>query len=129
MKYKQEEGAINIMGCEAFPEMMKRLEWTGEENRTEILTSLEVSFKCAGICEKNPYYIYSDVNNGPPESKRSCYEELSIFVEDVGLFLFALSWTVAILLLLICIAALCMCFHPNREENSELRPLHYMEVN
>lgn len=122
LKYDVNEGAINIMGCEAFPEMMNRLNWKGEENHTEILTSLEVSFKCAGICEKNPYYLFSDVNNGPPESKFSCYEELSIFVEDVGVFLFATCWSIACILFLIAIATLCLCFHPNRED---LQPYPY----
>ena len=26
----------------------------------------EQSFNCSGYCSKNPYYVFADVNKGPP---------------------------------------------------------------
>jgi len=49
------------------------MDWGGDKNMTDFLTTLEVSFNCAGICDVFPLYTFSDVNRGPPTSEKSCY--------------------------------------------------------
>jgi hypothetical protein len=31
-----------------------------------VFADLEKTYSCSGLCTKNKYYVYSDVNKGPP---------------------------------------------------------------
>ncbi len=58
------------MGCEEqYNNMTKYLGWDDNYNLTSSIISLEVTLDCAGICEHNPIYVFSDINRGPPTSK------------------------------------------------------------
>lgn len=43
--------------------------WNDEsKNNEKLISILEVTFECAGICAPNPFYVFTDVNRGPPKT-------------------------------------------------------------
>lgn len=64
------------MGCRQYEQILAREENEFEDmeyNHTDLITTMEVTFDCAGICEKSPIYLFSDVNRGAPVSNLSCF--------------------------------------------------------
>lgn len=45
---------------------------------------MEVTFECAGICSPNPFYVFTDVNRGPPKTSKSCFEVIDSHVNTWG---------------------------------------------
>lgn len=77
LNYDEKKGAINIMGCKQYGKIQKEMGWEEYNyNHTNLITTLEITFDCSGICKPSPLYLFSDVNRGPPTNKLSCFEAL-----------------------------------------------------
>lgn len=46
-----------------------------KKNLKDIFTSFEENLNCAGMCEPELFYFFTDVNTGPP-SKESCFDKI-----------------------------------------------------
>ena len=74
-KFKEGTGATTVLNCPKKP-------FTGSVPKIAVLSFLgeiEDKFSCSGICNKEKWYYYSNVNRGPPQSR--CLEDFLYYVD------------------------------------------------
>ncbi|EGR33351.1 hypothetical protein IMG5_055300 [Ichthyophthirius multifiliis] len=52
---------------------------------------IETYFKCSGICDNIPYYIFSDINNSPPQYNQGCKKRIQDFLDKISTFVYLSS--------------------------------------
>ena len=68
------QGAVTVMNCPKSP-------YTSPVRSAILgfLGILEEEFKCSGLCKKEKWYYFSDVNLGPPETM--CQEKILEYID------------------------------------------------
>ena len=79
-----------------------------------IMTLLEVSMDCSGLCEPELYYLFSDVAKGMP--KNSCKENIVGFIDKYFLFVAISSIVIAAFYLAAIFAGFCLCCEKGPED-------------
>ena len=76
----------------------------------------EKTFKCAGACYDSPIYLFSNVNNGLPESAcgTKVANYLTKYSKRIGIISFIIFGFLFITVLMSC----CLCCHPEKKEES-----------
>ena len=72
-----------------------------------IMSLLEVSMDCSGLCEPELYYMFSDVAKGVP--KNSCKENIVGFIDKYFMFVAISSIVIAVFYLAAIFAGFCLC--------------------
>ena len=70
------------------------------------------------MCKRNDYYIFSDVNRGPPLSKDSCFVEVTRFASQYRI-IFELSLFFVSALLFVGMTSACVLCCCKREDEHE----------
>jgi len=92
------------------------------------MTWAEENLDCAGLCTPIDYYIFSDVNEGLPETDcRTRFREWggSTLVSMAGVISLAIGW-----MLVVFVISACLCYvrDPRREvDNDDLKDSFYDE--
>ena len=105
------KGAKKVQEC---PEFNSR--FAAYSQYFDIVGTLEDKFKCAGICTRLPYYIFTDINRGDPEDK--CSTKIIDFIRKYGIIVGSISVIISFLLLLNIVLSCCLSRHPDKDDNS-----------
>lgn len=100
-------GAVKLQDCPNFRQAFTKF--------SELFIPLELiekQFKCAGICEKNDFFIFSNINAFEP--KEACASKMLDFFISYSKKIGAATVIIALLLFLTILASLCLCCHPER---------------
>jgi hypothetical protein len=81
-----------------------------EQDYFDLAEWVENSFECAGICTGVNFYVFSDINNGPPTE--SCMDSLRSWAFEVMLTYGALSVSLGVWMYVNVIFSYCICCHP-----------------
>lgn len=100
-------GSPQTQGCPGFND-----KFSAYSDYFVALELIEDEFNCAGICERSPYYLFSDVNKGQPG--QACAPKIQDYLETYSKRIGAAAIVVAVVLLLIIICSCCLCCHPDK---------------
>lgn len=85
-----------------------------------LLAMLEREYECAGVCQDQPCYTFTDVSRGAP--KKNCREDLRMWMGEQPLRSCAVIVAVALFLV---INVLCPCYLNCRELPSSIKRDEY----
>ncbi|KAL4461637.1 hypothetical protein ABPG74_016261 [Tetrahymena malaccensis] len=70
---------------------------------------LENKFECSGICDPVPYYVFTDINRGPPVYTQGCKQRVQDFFEKYGNIVRVVSFSIGGFFFLQIILAIWLC--------------------
>ena len=81
-----------------------------------LLTWMEATMDCSGMCTASYIYSFSDVNNGDPDlPTKPCYMKLNDWVDDKLPVFGGLGVSFGAVLMLVAVLTVLFCCHPNRQ--------------
>lgn len=78
------------------------------------LELIEREFNCAGVCQKAPYYLFTDVNKGTPI--QACAPKIQDYLSTYSKRIGAAAIVIAMGLLGIIVCSFCLCCHPKKKQ-------------
>lgn len=105
----RDTGASNIMGC---PTSLYRNN-APKDSTIEFLENLEKKYECSGLCTREKWFYFHDVNMGPP--LYSCQESIMNYVSEKFMRIYGIVLTCAIITFFAPVPAIAMmCIKPRR---------------
>jgi hypothetical protein len=87
-----------------------------EQDYFDLAEWVENKFDCAGICTGVNFYVFSDINDGPPTE--SCMDSLRDWAIEVMLTYGALSVSLGVWMYVNVILSYCICCHPKLKQKA-----------
>lgn len=91
-----------------------------EQDYFDLAEWVEDSFDCAGICTEVNFFVFSDINDGPPTE--NCMDSLRDWALEVMLTYGALSVSLGVWMYVNVIFSYCLCCHPKLKQKASSSP-------
>jgi Tetraspanin family len=109
-----DSGAIKTQDCPGFKKQF--------DEYNEYFAAMELierEFKCAGLCEKSEYYLFTDINAGGNDLK-GCAGKIQKYFLDYGKRIGAVAIVIGAFLGIVLIMSCCLCCHPQKKQEQNI---------
>jgi len=109
---------LNLQTCLALShdDFMNKFFTSTSRYAAPMLTWMEGTMACSGMCTATFIYSFSDVKNGEPDfPTRPCYSKLNDFVDDKFPVFGGLGVSFGAILMVVAMMTVAFCCHPNRQ--------------
>lgn len=107
-------GVVKTQDCPGF-----KKEFDAYNEYFAAMELIEREFRCAGLCEKSDYFLFSDINAGGKEMK-GCADKIQKYFLDYGKRIGAVAIVVGVFLAIVLIMSCCLCCHPDKKEEKNI---------